>query len=154
MTYQLLMRDEYGQGSILFSNADLDKVLKRCKQEINAVNVDNALTVADKKRNWESFMVKIEVAEDDPEEVDAQDTYTYAGRNGRGIAQVFDTDDNIIPLKDIEDEATLKMWCGTLDGADWFAAVPSRTVRGEEDLVDSLDHETLLAKNVYYIRPV
>lgn len=151
MTYQLLMRDEYGQGSILFSDADLDKVIARCKREINDVNVNNALTVDDKKRNWESFMVKVEVPEDD---IDEPDVYMYAGKDGRGIDQVFNTDNKVIKLADVEEEVTLKMYCGQLDGEDWYAAVPSRTVRGEEDLVDSLTHPDLQAKDVYYIRPV
>jgi hypothetical protein len=115
------MRDEYNQGSILFSSPDLDKVLERVKREINAVNVDNALTVADKKRNWESFMVQVETE---------------------------------IKLADVADEVTLRMFCGTLDGEDWFASVPSRTVRGEEDEVDSLTHPALQGKNVYFIKPV
>ncbi len=151
MKYQLCMRDEYGQGSILFTDEDLNKVITRGKREINSVNVDNALTVADKKRNWESFMVKVEVETDDADE---RDTYIYAGKDGRGIDQVFDTYDQIIKMSEVAEEITLKMYCGTLDGEDWFAAVPSRTVRGEEDLVDSLTHEALQAKNVYYIRPV
>ena len=151
MTYQLCMRDEYGQGSILFSNEDLDKVIERGKQEVQSVNVDNALTVADKKRNWESFMVKVEVESDD---IDEPDTYMYAGKDGRGIDQVFVADDSVMKLADVPEEVTLRMYCGTLDGEDWFATVPSRTVRGEEDEVDSLTHEALQGKNVYYIRPV
>lgn len=151
MKYQLCIRDEYGQNSILFTDEDLNKVIERCKREINSVNVDNALTVADKKRNWESFMVKIEVEADN---VDEPDTYMYAGKDGRGIDQVFDVDNNVIKLAEVTDEVTLKMYCGKLDGEDWFVTVPSRTVRGEEDLVDSLTHESLLAKDIYYIRPV
>ena len=151
MTYQLCMRDEYGQGSIIFSNNDLEKVITRCKQEINEVNVNNALTIEDKKRNWESFMVKIEPVE---EEIDADDEYMYAGKDGRGIDQVFDSSNKVIKLADVEGEVELKMFLGTLDGEDWYAAVPSRTVRGEEDLVDSLTHPALQAKNVYFIKPV
>ena len=149
--YQLCMRDEYNQGSILFSSPDLDKVLERVKREINAVNVDNALTVADKKRNWESFMVQVET-EDDEEQEGFE--YRYAGKDGRGVDQVFDSSDNIVKLADIAEEATLRMFCGNLDGEDWFASVPSRTVRGEEDEVNSLTHEALQGKNVYFIKPV
>ena len=151
MTYQLCMRDEYGQGSILFSDSDLEKVIEKCKREINAVNVDNALTVADKKRNWESYMIQIEIEEDEEQE---GFTYMYAGKDGRGIDEVFDEDGNISKIDDIEEEVKLRMYCGTLDGDDWFASVPSRTVRGEEDEVDSLTHPALQGKNVYYIRPI
>lgn len=151
MTYQLCMRDEYGQGSILFTDKDLEKVKTRCKREINSTNVENALTIADKKNNWESFMVKVEVPEDD---IDADDEYIYAGKDGRGIDQVFNSENKIIKLAEVKEEITLKMFLGTLDGEDWYAAVPSRTVRGEEDLVDSLTHPALQGKDVYFIRPV
>jgi hypothetical protein len=142
------MRDEYGQGSILFTDADLEKVVARAKREINSVNVDNALTVEAKKQNWESFMVIIDAEE-------MEEDFIYAGKDGRGISQVFDAnDDAITKLSDVEDEITLTMFCGKLDGEDWFAAVPSRTVRGEEDLIDSLTHPNLQGKNIYYIRPI
>lgn len=123
MTYQLCMRDEYNQGSILFSSPDLDKVMERCKREINAVNVDNALTVADKKRNWESFMVQVEAKADEEQEVLE---YFYAGKDGRGVDQVFDSANDIIKLADVADDVTLRMYCGKLDGEDWFASVPCR----------------------------
>jgi hypothetical protein len=145
------MRDEYNQGSILFSSPDLDKILERVKREINSVNVDNALTVADKKRNWESFMVQIEVDGDEEQE---GFEYRYAGKDGRGIDQVFDSANNVIKLADVAEEVTLRMYCGKLDGEEWFASVPSRTVRGEEDEVNSLTHEALQGKNVYFIKPV
>jgi len=151
MTYQLCMRDEYGQGSILFSDSDLEKVIDRCKREVQAVNVDNALTVADKKRNWESFMVKIEINDED--QYEGYELY-YAGKDGRGKDQVFNDSDEVKQLSDVDSDLTLRMYCGQLDGKDWFATVPSRTVRGEEDEVDSLTHEALQGKNVYYIRPV
>ena len=151
MAYQLCMRDEYGQGSIIASDSDLEKITKRCKQEINSVNVDNALTIDDKKKNWESFMVVIESPETDEM---VHPPYVYAGKDGRGVDQVFDAEDTTIKLSDIESRVTLKMFLGTLDGEDWFAAVPSRTKRGEEDLIDSLTHEAMQAKNIYFIRPV
>ena len=151
MAYQLCMRDEYGQGSILFSDNDLEKVMKRCKQEINSVNVDNALTVEAKKQNWESYMVIIEAGEDAEQE---EMKYIYAGKDGRGKDQVFNVDDEIIKLEELEEELSFKMFLGQLDGEDWFASVPSRKVRGEEDMVDSLTHEALSGKNLFYIRPV
>jgi len=151
MAYQLCMRDEYNQSSILFSDDNLEKVIKRCKQEVNSINVENALTIADKKQNWEAFMVKVEVPEDN---VDADDSYIYAGKDGRGVDQVFDSSNNLIKLSEVPEDVKLKMFLGALDGDDWFATVPSKTVRGEEDLVDSLTHPALQGKDIYFIRPV
>lgn len=151
MIYQLCMRDEYGQSSILFSNEDLKKVIERGQREVHSINVENALTLAAKKQNWEAFMVKVEVDEDAEQE---GSKYRYAGKDGRGIEQVFGEDGKYIHIKDIDEEITLTMYLGKLDGEDWFATVPSRKVRGQEDLVESLTHEALQGKDVYYIRPV
>ena len=123
----------------------------RAKREINARNVDNALTVEAKKQNWECFMVEIEIEDEDQYE---GYSLTYAGKDGRGIDQVFNDSDEIAKLSEVNSDISLKIYCGKLDNEDWYAAVPSRTVRGEEDLVDSLTHTALQAKDIYYIRPV
>lgn len=151
MAYQLCMRDEYGQSSILMKDDDLDKVIKRCKQELQSVNVDNALTVADKKQNWESLMVEIVINDEDQYE---GYHLIYAGKDGRGIDQVFNDNNEMIKLSEVDSDITLKMFLGSLDGQDWFATVPSRTVRGAEDLVESLTHQSLQGKDTYFIRPV
>lgn len=157
MVYQLCMRDEYSQSSILYSNEDLQKVLKRCKREINAVNVENALTVEAKKQNWECFMVVVERSEDkidtsDEDGIGDNNIYTYAGKDGRGVDQVFDEHNELVPLSSVN--VNLKMYLGDLDGKAWYAYVPSKKVRGQEEIIDSLDNPALQGKDIYYIRPV
>jgi hypothetical protein len=144
------MRDEYGQGSILFSDNDLDKAIQHGKRLINSANVDNALTVEDKKQNWETFMIEIDV----PDDVPGIDNlpYTYAGKDGRGVDQVFDSENTVTKLSEIEEMVTLKMYLGDLDKKPWYASVPSRKVRGEEDMIGSLTHPSLQGKNIIYIR--
>ena len=154
MAYQLCMRDEYGQGSILLSDDNLDTVITKLKQELNSINVDNALTIDAKKQNWESYMVVIAAQNDDVDDEDDEETYIYAGKDGRGVDQVFDNSNNLIKLDEIADEVSLRIFLGVLDGEDWHAAVPSRTVRGEEDVIDSLTHPALQGKTVYYIKPI
>ena len=151
MAYQLCMRDEYGQSSVLATDDDLNEVIKICKQKLQSSNVDNSLTIDDKKRNWESFMVEVVINDEDQYE---GYNLVYAGKDGRGIDQVFNDNNEIIKLSEVNSDITLKMFLGVLDSENWFAAVPSRTVRGEEDLVDSLTHQSLQGKDVYFIKPV
>ena len=58
--FQLWSRDEYGAGSILFTSEKIDEVIKRCKEEVTNINVNNALTTDDRERNWEAYMVVVE----------------------------------------------------------------------------------------------
>ena len=57
--YQLWSRDEYGQGSILATSEDIDEVIKKAKEEVTNINVNNALTSTDRENNWEAYFVDI-----------------------------------------------------------------------------------------------
>ena len=57
--YQLWSRDEYGQGSILTTSEDIDEVIKKAKEEVTNINVNNALTSTDRENNWEAYFVDI-----------------------------------------------------------------------------------------------
>ena len=105
---------------------------------------------------WTSLYKPIRVLElkSNCDDYDEDKTYIYAGKDGRGKDQVFDENNDVIKLDELTEDLSFKMFLGQLDGEEWFAAVPSRTVRGEEDMVDSLTHEALNGKNVYFIRPV
>ena len=59
MKFQLCMSDTYGTLSILQSGTDLSTLVKRAKEEVQALNIDNALTAAEKKRNWEAMYVEL-----------------------------------------------------------------------------------------------
>jgi len=83
--YQLWSRDEYGQGSILFTSEDLDEVIKRAKQEVTTINVQNALTVDDREKNWEAYMVMIGSTQKDRK----HKRYVYAGSTARDAGKVY-----------------------------------------------------------------
>lgn len=53
--FQLWSRDEYGQGSIIFTNDDLKEIIKKAKETVTVANVNNALTVDDRERAWEMY---------------------------------------------------------------------------------------------------
>ena len=57
--FQLWSRDEYGQGSILMTSEDIDEVVKKAKQEVTNLNVNNALTATDRENNWEAYFIDI-----------------------------------------------------------------------------------------------
>ena len=60
--YQLWSRDEYGQGGILMTSEDVDEVIKRAKEEVTNINVNNALTETDRENNWEAYFVDVKTS--------------------------------------------------------------------------------------------
>jgi hypothetical protein len=138
--FQLWSRDEYGQGSIHASSESLDELIKQGETLINSANVDNALTVDDKKRNWESFMVHLSGG-DNPVEL-------YGGKSTIGKDVIYSIDEkNKVDSYNLEDsKSNLKIYLGKLDNEDWYAT----DERGNE--VDSLQHRSLQGKTIYFIR--
>ena len=141
MSYQLCSRDEYGQVSIMSSDKDIAATMKKIKQELYSTNVDNALTLDDKERNWEAYSVTIE-----PKDVNNKSVYIYAGKDGHGKDVAY-VDNKITSVSDIKD-VTIKIYLGELDSKSWFA---KNTKRG---LIDTLKDTTLESKRALYIKIV
>ena len=141
MAYQLCSRDEYGQVSILSSDKDIAETTKKLKRELYETNVDNALTLDDKERNWEAYSVTIE-----PQDPNSKSVYIYAGKDGHGRDVAY-VNNKLTSISDIKD-VTIKIYLGELDSKSWFA---KNTKRG---LVDNLKDTSLESKRVLYIKIV
>ena len=174
VNFQLCSRDEYGQASILQTSSNLDEMTERMVREVNSLNVDNALTVDDKKRNWTAYAVKL---------FTKKTTYVYAEKNNRRkdiayeINRTVKTTEKVSipdPKKPVEGEIRIahtevppvtkfsvteinvseikncdvKILLGTLDGKEWFA----EDARGK--VINSLSHPDLENKTVFFIRKV
>jgi hypothetical protein len=139
--FQLWSRDEYGQGSIINSSEDENELMEQGKKEVSDINVNNALTVDDKKRNWEAYFVEAESKSSKKIKMiyGGKDTHNsdivYAVKGGE-IKQSFLSDGN----------CSLKIYLGELDRQGWYAS----DARGRE--ITSLDHQDLEGKIVYFVR--
>ncbi|NJL70104.1 MAG: hypothetical protein HC888_00215 [Candidatus Competibacteraceae bacterium] len=139
MKYELCMRDEYGDTSILGSNTDREKLVKQAKDIVHDMNVNNPLTAEEKKRNWQVYFA--ELTSEDGELV--EDAF-YAGKNSKG-QHVAQTDDNdFVEMKDIDGK--VQVYLGVLDGEPWYGQTLER-----RDIV-KIDDPYLAQKSVYFIR--
>ncbi len=171
VNFQLCSRDEYGQASILMSSPNLEEITKEAIKQVNSINVDNALSVDDKKRNWSAYYVHLLAGK--------KDKYIYAEKDNRGKAiaysvkstvtqplpakplkkpvegevrvavakptPIVDFSTDLIPVSDIKN-CKIKVFLGVLDGKDWYA----EDTKG--NAIDSLSHPDLEAKTVFFIK--
>ena len=153
--YQLWSRDEYGQGSIIMTSGDINKVITRGKQEVTDVNVSNALTGDDRKRNWEAYMVMIDASSKKTTK-STRKRYVYAGGDPRTKDDVFviNANDKVetVSIGDIPNPK-IKIYLGNISTTrkteeDWFA----KTLRGEE--INSIDHQDLEGKIQFFVKKV
>ena len=146
--YQLWSRDEYGQGSILMTSENVDEVVKRAKQEVTDINVNNALTASDRERNWEAYFVDIDSK-------NSKIKYIYGSTDAHIKNRVYAvTEDKVesIVLSDIP-KAVAKIYLGNIS-----------TKRGEEkdwtgeDLavrpITTVDHPDLQGKISLFIKKI
>jgi len=140
--FQLWSRDEYGQGAIINSSDDKKELIKEAKQTVSGLNVDNALTIEDKKRNVEAFFVEI-VPQKGNESIDA----VYNGKDPHGDDTYFDYNNEVqkVPKDGISGQE-IKIYLGKLDREDWYA----EDARGRK--VSSLTDDYLNGKTVYFVR--
>ena len=148
--FQLWSRDEYGQGSILMTSEDIDEVVKKARQEVTDINVNNALTSTDRERNWEAYMVDITVPNKN-----FKTKYVY------GSTDVY-TKERVYAVKEdkVEDivlgsvpKAVVRIYLGNISTdrkkeEDWFAT----DVR--QNIIDSVDHPDLQGKISFFIKKI
>tara|TARA_Y100000310_G_C20701843_1_gene830695 strand:- start:321 stop:764 length:444 start_codon:yes stop_codon:yes gene_type:complete len=142
--FQLYYTDEYNQSAILMTSTKLSEVIKEAKNRVTDDNVNNSLTVADKQRNWESYFVEI------PPKKGGEPVAIHAGRNRTGNQSVYLISEQGIAEHELSEAIgdAVKIYLGKLDKEDWYAT------DGRNNLVESLDDNSLEGKAVYYIKAI
>lgn len=150
--YQLWSRDEYGQGSIIFSSDNIDDVIKRGKEEVTNINVSNSLTSDDRERNWEAYMVLISSNNKN----NRSDRYVYGGGDPRTKNTVYYFDKNgsekTILLTDIS-MPKIRVYLGDISTQknvekEWFAQDVKRQI------IETVDHQDLQGKTQFFVKKV
>ena len=153
--YQLWSRDEYGQGSIIFTSEEMSEVLKRAKDEVTDINVNNALTTDDREKNWEAYMVMIGSSS----KVKSKKRYIYAGGDPRTKDEVLIINqDGEIEKGKIGDvpDPMIRIYLGNIapnrragsEEVDWYAKDARRRT------IESIDHSELGSKTQFFIKKV
>jgi len=146
--YQLWSRDEYGQGSIVFTSENVDEVIKRGKEEVGNINVSNALTVDDRERNWEAYMVTISAKD--------KNKYIYGGPHAKATDTIYIIDpkgnEAIAKLKDIAD-AEVRVYLGNISNdrkkeEDWLAKNVNRKI------IDNINDQDLNGKVMFFVKRI
>jgi hypothetical protein len=149
MTFELCSCNEYGERSILGRSGDLQRLLKQAKQVINEENMDNALTLDEKMREWMYCLVEV-VGSDGQ----VKDNLIYAGRTGNGRHIFFDTDTNKQLLFD-QIDGELRFFVGEVRKSQKIAGDPlyakDPSPRGK--LVNNFSHQQLEGKTILYVAP-
>ncbi len=148
--YQLWSRDEYGQGSILFTSENVDEVIKRGKEEVTKLNVSNALTADDRERNWEAYMVSI------TSESKKKTKYVYGGPYAQATDTVYAfgaKNEDTVKLGEVP-KAVVRIYLGNISvdrhkEEDWFASDV-----GRKQIIDKIDHQDLSGKAIFFVKKV
>jgi hypothetical protein len=147
--FQLWSRDEYGQGSIIMTSEDVDEVIKRAKKEVTDINVNNALTVTDRERNWEAYYIDISASGK------SKTKYIYGSTDVHVKNRVYSMtskETKSIVLEDIP-KSVVRMYLGNIStktGVEepWFA----KDVKG--NIIDKVDHPDLLSRTFFFVKMV
>ena len=139
MSFQLWSVDEYGQGSIIASGSDLEKITKIGKGEVHTINVENALTAEEKRKNWEAFFVEFD-----------DESVMYAGKNPKGdhTAYLVDGEGEFEQVSIDDTDATVMIYLGELDGEPWYAT---------DDIgndIEDIESRFLNGKTAYFIKKI
>ncbi len=152
--YQLWSRDEYGQGSIIFTSEEMSEVLKRAKFEVTEINVHNALTTDDREKNWEAYMVMVGSASKAKKK--SSKMYIYAGGDPRSKDDVLvmskDGETEKISIQDVPN-LMVRIYLGDistsrLEEVDWYAKDARRRI------IESKEHPDLESKTQFFIKKV
>jgi hypothetical protein len=144
MKFQLWSTDEHGQNSIIQSGSDLASLIKRAKDEVNDVNVNNSLTAAEKQRSWEAGYIELL----DPTTEEVLEDALYAGKDNTGQHAVTPLTGNQKIVKFANCDVKPRVYLGYLDRQDWYA----QDDRKRE--INDIRHSSLQGKTFYFIRRV
>jgi len=151
MTFQLCMRDEYGQVTILSTGNDIKKLVAQGKADVSNENMENSLTKDEQKKNFEFFFVEIT----DKKNKVLPNVY-YAGKRGNGVDYLY-----IVSKEELKEENLssskygLRFYIGEnlvdrkKNIVETYYAL---SAKGKE--VNSLDAQELEGKTAYFVRKV
>ena len=148
--FQLWSRDEYGQGSIIMTSEDIDEVIKRGKQEVTNLNVQNALTAIDRENNWEAYFVDVKTSAKR-----SKTKYAYGGLDRHVKNRVY-----AVAAGGVKDmilsevpKPVVNIYLGNIstnrkEEKDWIGTdLRTRPI-------DNVDHPDLQSKTMFFIKKV
>ena len=147
--------DEYGYNTIHGKFESIEEAITKAKGLVSTDNLDNALTLADKLSDWESYFVEVL-------DEDGQPTYeaVYGGEEkGKKFVYHF-REDGVVKIYLDGITVPVRIYIGTenrgnrdqKNSVNLYAGIPSKKNVGGYDPIDNLTHEALREKALYFIR--
>ena len=152
MTFQLCTRDEYNSTSIVKRSDDYTDLVKEAKRLVCDDNINNALTLTEQKRDWESCLVEF-VDEND----ELIENVIYGGKTPSGKDRLYlikgdEAEEHL--LSDVKTK--MRVYVGEIvrDRKNdireiLFAEKPGRP--GQEKRIESFTDQMMEGKTFYYI---
>ena len=148
--YQVWSRDEYGQGNIIHTTEDIQDAIKRAKQEVTNLNVQNALTATDRENNWEAYFVNVKTSAKK-----SKTTYVYGSLDVHAKDRVYAITDSGVKdmvLSEVP-KAEVEIYLGDVsvkrgEDKDWLGS--DLRVRP----ITTTDSADLQAKTIFFIKKV
>lgn len=148
--YQVWSRDEYGQGSILATSEDVDEMIKKAKEEITNINVNNALTETDRENNWEAYFVDIKNTAKRSKAI-----YAYGSldvHTKKRVYAITEKDVKSMILSEVT-KAEVNIYLGNISAdrkveKDWIGT----DLRARP--IDNVDHADLQSKTIFFVKKI
>jgi len=145
--FQVISQDGYGSTEILGKFSKIDTAVETAKALVTEENINNALTLEEKQREWESYFVEV-LDEDGQFTTEA----VYGGKDrGKNFVYHF-KDTGVVKVVLGELVVPMRFYIGTDNKKDLYAGLPSMKERGKFSVITDLDHLELREKTVYYIK--
>lgn len=150
MRFELWSYDEFGQGSILSSNKNLDEVIKAAEKAATDENVENSLGMDDKNASWEVYFPVV-FEKDKPSK-----KVLYAGDRKNGTQAVWTLNKNKEwEWKEMPKDTDVRIFLGN---------IPSSMKKKESDpwwlkdakgkVVNRIDNPLLHRKTILFIKVI
>lgn len=130
---EVWMRDEYGQASIQGRYKTASEASNKALEVLDSLNTDNALTSAERDRNWECFL---------PQSSES-DALMYGGKIRGSVHFFFNPEDN-----SKTETKSAKILLGRKNGSSWFA----KNHKNVE--ISTVDDPSLNSKAVLFFKKV
>lgn len=152
--FQLCSRDEYGQTAILKTSEKLEEISTEGRRHVTDLNVNNALTMTDRDKNWEAYLPILTAS---TKKLNDQYVFLYGGKGPLNKDLTFAVDRKTGSVVNIEPDVAAKLkvqiYLGNVSTKrgveeDWFAVDIHRRP------IEKLDHPELRDKTIFYVKAI
>jgi hypothetical protein len=147
MPFQVCTRDEYGQVSILGTKTNIDEAVKMVKDRVNEDNMENALTMDEKYKDWTSCFIEVPTLCSVGDNIEIKSV--FGGREGLSKYILWNIGKEVSKgYLDTTGKVSLFIGYDKPNKKD-VNPVYAKDVKGKQ--IDSVNHQNMENKTLYFI---